>query len=83
MKRDPQISEVEQYIIDYVINLRKSKGLLQRDIAEILRVSRVFITDVENPNKPPKYNIDHINALADYFGMSPKDFLPEKAFPVD
>ena len=50
----------------------------QQDIASIIGVSREFIKDIENTNKRAKYNVRHINALADYFDMSPKDFLPEK-----
>ena len=72
------ISKIEQYIIDFVIKLRNDKNLKQEDIASILNVSRVFITNIENPDNRAKYNIDHVNLLADHFGMSPKDFLPEK-----
>ncbi|HSZ86300.1 MAG TPA: hypothetical protein VK787_09730, partial [Puia sp.] len=28
-----------------------------------------------------KYNLRHINILADYFDLSPRDFLPEKPLP--
>lgn len=73
------IIKIEQYIIDYVFKLRKEKKLNQADIATIIGVNRVFVTNVENPANRAKYNIDHINLLADHFGMSPKDFLPEKA----
>ncbi|MEJ5092351.1 hypothetical protein GEO21_20160 [Sphingobacterium faecium] len=58
---------------------KKRKKLNQADIATIIGVNRVFVTNVENPANRAKYNIDHINLLADHFGMSPKDFLPEKA----
>ncbi len=51
----------------------------RKDLKEFnTRKSREFIKDVENLNKRAKYNIRHINALADYFDMSPRDFLPEK-----
>lgn len=72
------ISKIEQHIIDFVIKLRSDKNLKQEDIATILNVSRVFITNIKNPDNRAKYNIDHINLLADHFGMSPQDFLPEK-----
>ncbi|WP_315822917.1 hypothetical protein [Paraflavitalea speifideaquila] len=55
----------------------------QQDFAAIIGVSRSFISDVEGNKKPSKYNARHVNALAGYFGMSPREFLPEKAFPVD
>lgn len=78
MDKGVNISKIEQYIIDYVFKLRKEKKLSQADIATIIGVNRVFITNVENPLNRAKYNIDHINLIADHFGMSPRDFLPEK-----
>lgn len=83
MKRHPQISEFEQYVIEYSIKIRKQRDLTQEDIANILKVTKSFITAVENLNLPQKYNMDHVNALADHFGISPREFFPEKAFPVD
>jgi transcriptional regulator with XRE-family HTH domain len=83
MKKQESITVVEQYVIDYVMKLRADKELTQQDIANIIGVSRSFIKEVESVNSPAKYNLRHINALADYFGMSPRLFLPEKAFPVD
>jgi len=77
MENKEKISRIEQYIIDYVMKLRIEKNLNQEDIATVLGVSRVFITNIENSENRSKYNIDHINLLADHFGMSPKDFLPE------
>lgn len=78
MDKEGNISAIEQYIIDYVFKLWKEKKLNQADISTIIGVNRVFVTNVENPVNRAKYNIDHINLLADHFGMSPKDFLPEK-----
>lgn len=77
------ITPIDQYVIDFVKKLRKEKELTQQDIADIIGLSRGFVSDIENENRNSKYNIRHINALADYFGMSPRAFLPEKAFPVD
>lgn len=82
MNRHPQISEFEQYVINFVLDLRTTKDLTQQNIADILQTSREFIASIENPNKHAKYNLDHINALADYFNISPREFLPKKAFPV-
>jgi transcriptional regulator with XRE-family HTH domain len=79
MKVDFKISGIEQYIIDYVIKLRDKKNLTQDDIATILGVKRTFITNVESGKNRAKYNINHIDKLADHFGISPRDFLPEKS----
>jgi len=83
MKKQENITPVEQYVIDYITTLRKDKKLGQKDIAAIIGVARTFISHVESINESHKYNLRHINALADYFGMSPKDFLPQDPFPVD
>ncbi len=83
MKDQENITDIEQYVIEVVKTLRKERKQTQQDIADIIGVDRSFITSVESDSKSAKYNLRHINALADYFGMSPRDFLPEKAFPVD
>ncbi len=57
--------------------------MTQQDLAAAIGLSRSFVSDVESPKSRAKYNVRHINALADYFGMSPKDFMPDKPFPVD
>lgn len=83
MPEQDYITPIDQYVIDFVTKLRKERNLTQQDIADIIGLSRGFISDVENERRIAKYNIRHINALADYFGISPRSFLPEKAFPVD
>ncbi|MCY1513018.1 hypothetical protein D9M68_474990 [compost metagenome] len=80
MSNSINISEIEQFVIDFVIKLRDKKDLTQGDIAAILNVERTFITNVESKKNRAKYNLNHINKLADHFGMSPRDFLPEKSF---
>jgi len=74
------MNEIEQYVIDFIRSMRLNQKLSQRDLGNIIGVSQEFIRDVESKKRPAKYNLRHINALADYFNMSPKDFLPEKAF---
>jgi transcriptional regulator with XRE-family HTH domain len=74
------IEKIEQYVIDYVKALRIKKGLSQEDIAQILGKSKSFVGNIESPKNRAKYNLVHINALADYFQISPKDFLPELPF---
>lgn len=80
MKDQDNISEIDQFVIDLIRELRLQKGLTQDDIGNIIGISRAFVSDIENNNRRAKYNLRHINALADYFNMSPKDFLPDKAF---
>ena len=83
MKDQENISEIDQYIIDFIRNLREVHGLTQDGLASILQVGKSFVSNVESLNNRAKYNLTHINILADHFNKSPKDFLPAKAFPVD
>ena len=79
MKVQDHISPIEQYVIDFVRKLRVEKNLTQEDIGNIIEVSRSYIGDIESPNTRAKYNLSHINSLADYFVISPQSFLPAKA----
>jgi transcriptional regulator with XRE-family HTH domain len=71
------ISPIEQYVIDYVRDLRKKENLSQEDIGNIIGKSKSFIGNIESLNNRAKYNLTHINLLADYFNLSPRNFLPE------
>lgn len=73
------LTPIEQYVVDFVHKLRNDKKLNQEDIGTILNVKQEFIANIENPKQRAKYNLNHINLLADHFGISPRDFLPEKA----
>jgi len=79
MPRNVNISAIEQHVIDFVIDLRNEHDLTQDDIATIIGSKRSFVTNIESGKNPAKYNLTHIDKLADHFGLSPKDFLPEKA----
>lgn len=81
MKVQQHISPIEQYVIDFVRKLRTDKQLTQYDIGNILEVSRSYIGDIESRNANGKYNMNHVNTLADHFNISPRDFFPQKAIP--
>jgi transcriptional regulator with XRE-family HTH domain len=72
-------SKFEMAVIDRVTAMRHRKGLSQEYIAAVLGFSKGFIGQVESPNHPSKYNLDHLNRLAYEMGCSPKDFLPEES----
>lgn len=78
MKGQDNISPIEQHVIDFVKDLRMSKKMSQEDIGHIIGTKKAFIGNVESVNNRAKYNLTHINSLADFFNLSPKDFLPEK-----
>lgn len=79
MPQNINISAIEQHVIDFVIELRIKNNLKQDDIATILGVKRSFITNVESTKNRAKYNLNHIDKIADHFGLSPRVFLPEKS----
>ncbi|CDN31964.1 hypothetical protein BN938_1884 [Mucinivorans hirudinis] len=71
-------SAIEQYVIDKVRRIRIERGMSQADLAFSMGLSYGFIGKVESANLPAKYNINHINKLAEVLNVSPKDFFPEK-----
>lgn len=71
------LTPIEQYVVDVVRQKRQEKNLSQRELAYLIDLSPGFIGDVENPNYIAKYNLNHINKLAELFECSPREFLPE------
>lgn len=69
---------IERYIIEQVKQLRLDRGMSQADLAFKMGLSYGFIGKVESPNLLAKYNLNHLNALAVIFNVSPKDFFPDK-----
>lgn len=70
-------SNFELAVIQKVKGIRENRGLGQRDIAALLGFTEGFIGQIESPNHPSKYNLNHLNILAKELECSPKDFLPE------
>jgi transcriptional regulator with XRE-family HTH domain len=71
-------TKFEIAVIDRVKQARMKKKLTQDDVAVFLNASRGFVGQVESPNSASKYNLNHLNILAQEMGCSPKDFIPEK-----
>lgn len=71
-------SRFDLYVIDRAKEFRLKQSLSQAALAIKMDVSDTFIGQVENPKHRSKYNLAHINKLAQIFTCSPKDFLPEK-----
>ena len=73
-------SEFDQYVSAAVRQKRIARDITQADLAIGIGVSDGFISQVESPKSPSKYNLNHLNKIAKYLGCSPRDFLPEKPF---
>ncbi len=78
--KKPEISHIEQFVINKVKEKRIKLDLTQADLADELKMSKGFIGNVESPKYRAKYSLEHLNKLAKIFKCSPKDFLPKDAF---
>lgn len=65
-------------VVNLVKEKRIEKGFSQDDVALFLDLSRGFVGQIESPNSPSKYNLNHLNKLALEFQCSPKDFIPKQ-----
>ena len=70
-------TNIEQFVIEKVKEFRNKTRISQSDLAFQLGVSSGFIGKVESHKSVSKYNLNHLNRLAEIFSCSPKDFLPE------
>jgi len=73
----PSHTAIEEYVIDAVRQKRIEKGISQKELAFMLDLSIGFIGDVESTKSRAKYNLNHINKLAEIFECSPREFLPD------
>ena len=76
--QDVNKTELDIYVINAVKKKRIAAKISQAVLATKLEVSDAFIGQIENPKERAKYNINHLNKLAQIFNCSPRDFLPEK-----
>lgn len=72
-------SDIDQYIIDKVREIRKQKKISQETMAYKLDFeSKGYIGAIEsmNPERTECYNIKHLNQIAKILKCSPQDFWP-------
>ena len=75
-----KLTEIESFAINKAKELRIQNSISQAELAFRMGVSNGFIGKVESFKYDTKYNLNHINKLADIFNCSPKDFLPTNPF---
>ena len=78
MQKASVTTNIEQYVIDKVKEIRTSKGISQAKLAHIIELSVGFIGNVENPKHIAKYNLNHLNRISKELDVEFKDFFPEK-----
>jgi transcriptional regulator with XRE-family HTH domain len=77
------LTEIEQYVIEQVKQKRISASVSQDKLSTMMGLNEKFVTKVENPNRIEKYNINHLNKIAEILKCSTREFFPEKPFPGD
>ena len=71
-------SAVELYVINKVKECREAHDMSQRYMSDCLNYTHTFVNQVEDPNNPLAYNLDHLNEIAKLFKCSMKDFMPDR-----
>lgn len=72
-------SRFEASVIESVKQRRQFLNISQKELAFLMDLSIGFIGKIESHKYPTKWNLDHLNKLAEILDCSPKDFLPEKS----
>jgi len=73
-----EISKIEQYVIDKVRELRIKAGISQEMLSIKMELSSKFVGNVESSKRTTKYNLNHLNKIAEILGCSIKEFFPEE-----
>jgi transcriptional regulator with XRE-family HTH domain len=71
-------TKFEMAIVDKVATIRRERGLSQKQIADILEVTKGFIGQIESSNSPSTYSVNHLNRLAYELGCSLHDLIPSQ-----
>lgn len=61
----------------YLKDLREKKNLSQQEVANLLKITRQYYTQIENGERQKKMDIDIIQKLAAVFGVS-VDYIIEQ-----
>jgi transcriptional regulator with XRE-family HTH domain len=70
-------TDIEHYVVNYAKSLRINAKMSQAELAFKLNVSTGFVGKVESDLSTSKYNLNHVNQLAEIFAVSPQNFLPK------
>lgn len=78
-----EISKIEQFVIDKVREIRMEAGVSQVKLSVDMELNAKFVGNVESSKTPDKYNLNHLNKIAEILYCSIKDFVPEQPFSGD
>lgn len=71
-------SEIDSYVINRVLQLRKEQKLSQAGLAFCIGVSKSFVANVENPKTRARYNLSHLNEIVKTLNCSFSDLFPSQ-----
>jgi transcriptional regulator with XRE-family HTH domain len=57
----------------YLFEWRKHKGATQQELADAMGLQKGYVSELENGKK--RYNQDHLESAARFFGCAPGDIL--------
>lgn len=69
-------TKIEEYAIQKVKEKRYQVGISQAELSYRLGFSTGFVGQTESSHYSTKYNLNHLNKLAQIFECSISDFLP-------
>ncbi len=76
MKYCGKVFPLDQYTTESVCKRREALGMTKEKLSLELGLSNAFVGLVESPSRQEKYNIHHLNKLAEILKYSISDFLP-------
>lgn len=76
-----ELSKIEQYVVDKVREIRLDKKYSQTKLSIDMGLSEKFVGNVESTKTNDKYNINHLNKIAEVLDCSIKDFFPDGYIP--
>ena len=71
-------TQIELFVIQRIREIRIRQGISQSMLAYGIGVSAGFIGQVESPKYPAKYNLNHLNEIAQYLNCHLTDFFPKE-----
>lgn len=71
-----EINPLDKYITEAVKKKRETANMTQYELSLSLNRHVSFVAQVESSSKRDKYNIYHLNKLAQIFNCSIADFFP-------
>ena len=75
MKYSGGISLLDEYIIEAVKIKRKEAGISQAELSTLMDLNDKYIGAVEGKTVETKYNLNHLNKIAEILDCSIADFL--------